>query len=101
MTAATVAALRPHVSIYASAAVPTLGSDPVVARAVEQARADAGTQAKATPQARTEDMTVSITSEVRRAGGAAFRRDAVVRVDPASPQGYRVLRWGREDTDDN
>jgi hypothetical protein len=46
-------------------------------------------------------MTVSITSEARRAGGAAFRRDAVVRVDPSSPQGYRILRWGRSDKDDN
>jgi type II secretory pathway component PulK len=33
-----IAALRPHVSIYASAAVPILGSDPVVARGGAGAR---------------------------------------------------------------
>ena len=95
-----IAALRPHVSVYATSPLPTPGTtDRVVSAAVAdfQSRTNDGGQSRNNPTNRQDRITASIVSEASSAEGAVFIRDAVVRVDPAVPKGYVALRWGRAD----
>lgn len=103
MTPAMVAALRSHISMYSSAAVPVPGTDAVVSRAVmqSQSRTGGGHGAGANPTAPTQEMTVSIISDASRVGRASFRREAVVQLDSMVPKGYAVLRWARGETDED
>lgn len=98
MTMDLIAALRPHISIYASSPLPTPGAaDAVVSAALAeiQSRANDDNRSRANPTGRPDKMTLSITSEASVPDGAVFVRDAVVRLDSAVPKGYVALRWGR------
>jgi len=95
MTPALLDAARPHLSVYATTALPTRGTlDPLVAAAVadvQSASADGRAAASGAPA----KMTVTILSMARGRRGGLFVRDAVVRLDPATPNGYVALRWAR------
>ena len=95
MTPELLDAARPHLSIYATAAVPAQSaSDPLVAAVVADVQGTTGDGAvtSAGPAAK---LTVSIMAAARGRRGGVFVREAVVRLDPASPGGYVTLRWAR------
>lgn len=95
MTPALLAAARPHLSIYATTALPAPDAmDPLVRAAVAEFQAgsaDAGAVAASVPS----KMTVAIRSTARTPRGGVFTREAIVRVEPAAAKGYVALRWTR------
>lgn len=97
MTPELLAALRPYVSVYATTPQPVVGAaDPLVIRAL--ADVQPGITAAAAEDAHglsaaPAKVTAAIISAARSRHGAAFIRDAVVRVDPTVPAGYVALRW--------
>ena len=93
VTPAMLAALRPHLSLFAPAEPSRQGSDPLVAAAaarVAQSGGDATTPAQSAPP---EVATVRIAAVAFGPGQARVQRVAVVRAGPALPNGYTILAW--------
>lgn len=104
MTASMVDALRAHVSVYATAALPVPGpDDKVVAAALDDFRARSGgdNRSRTNPSAQPDKITVAIAAEAVTTNGATFRREAVVRLDSAVPKGHVVLQWRRGEAPPN
>jgi general secretion pathway protein K len=92
VTPAVLAALRPHLSLYAPAEPSRQGTDPVVAAAAAKA---ASSSEAATPAATTPDVvTARITAVASGPDKAEVERIAVVRTGAALAGGYAVLAWG-------
>lgn len=124
MTPEVLGLVRPHLTVFSDAARPdvrragiivrravalaTGGADPATARqpggaqpggaqaagaqaaGARPAGSGAGASAPTTPVLR-------VVSSARMADGAAFTREAVVRLDRSSPRGYVVLEWRRRE----
>ena len=96
MTADLLAASRPHLSVYATTAVPTRATtDPLVAAAVGDFQALSSNASPGDANGATGKATVWISSTARSRRGGLFVRDAIVRLDPTAPAGYVTLRWAR------
>jgi general secretion pathway protein K len=107
ITARTLAALRPHITLDTTSPLPNEAADRVVAQAIQEFRAFGGsevppesTRGGAQGQGQQGAKIVSIVSIVRSRDSASFVREAVVRLDPAVPKGYVALRWERRDSDE-
>jgi general secretion pathway protein K len=90
VTPAVLAALRPHLSLFAPAEPSRRSSDPVVAAALA-AVAQSGDTAAPTPP---DLVTARITVVASGPGKARVERIAVVRIGAALVNGYAVLAWG-------
>jgi hypothetical protein len=99
MTPDLLACITPHVSVY-PLAVPSLqdAADPLVRQAIIDAYPhDAAQQAAAVIH---QVAVIRITVVAREAAGARFRRVAVVRVVPVTPDDhfiYRILSWNQNE----
>jgi general secretion pathway protein K len=92
MTPALMAALRPHLSLFAPAQPDRTAADPIVAAALAQIPQAVQAQPAA---AVTQDLpVVRIRAEALGPGNARVSRIAVVRIGASLPQGYAVLAWG-------
>jgi general secretion pathway protein K len=92
-TPAVLAALRPHLSLYAPAEPSRQGSDPVVAAALATV-AQSGEATTPTAATTPDVVTVRITAVASGPGKARVERIAVVRTGAALANGYTVLAWG-------
>jgi general secretion pathway protein K len=95
VTKATLAAIKPHMTVFTKSALDVHRADPVVARVHQRLVAEGleqpDTEANPAPPA---SETVAI--EVQAAAeGARFTRYAVVLVEPGLAEGYSVLYWDR------
>jgi general secretion pathway protein K len=93
MTPAVLAALRPHLSLYAPAEPDPQGSDPVVQTALAVIAQSGGTGLVVDPTP-PDIVTARITAVASGPGKASVERAAVVRIGAALPIGYSVLAWG-------
>lgn len=93
MTAALLAAARPYLSVYAATTQPAGAAAPLVAAAIADVQAATG--AADTGTSSPGRLTVAIAAAAENRRGGRFVREAVVRLDPAAPEGYVVLRWTR------
>jgi general secretion pathway protein K len=91
MTPALLQALRPHLSLYQSAAPDPNSADPVVAAAVQSATAAAAEPAAAPPP--DQIQTVVIEATAVSAEGGRFSRRAIVRAGSAVRGRYALLAW--------
>ena len=98
MTPGLLAALRPHLSLFAPAVPSAERADPVVAKAI----ADAARTAAPTPSfpavESTRVMIARIATTASGPGNATANRLAIARVGLGDPRGYAMLVWesGRE-----
>jgi general secretion pathway protein K len=90
ITPAVLAALRPHLSLFAPSEPSRRSADPVVAAALA-AVAQSGDTAAPTPP---DIVTARITVAASGPGKARVERIAVVRIGAALANGYAVLAWG-------
>jgi general secretion pathway protein K len=94
MTPALLAALTPHLSVFAPGTSEPLFADPLVARALG---AEDGTPAPAADQGEPQGPeVVEITAAAFGPAGARFTRHAVIRFAPPSrgnPNPWRILSW--------
>jgi general secretion pathway protein K len=93
VTPAVLAALRPHLSLYAPAEPSPRGTDPVVLAALA-AVAPAGDATAPSVPTPPDIVTARITAVASGPGRARAERIAVVRIGAALPNGYAVLAWG-------
>jgi hypothetical protein len=95
MTKELLACVAPHVSVYPlSVPSPDTAADPMVRRALQEAYPYDTPQTVAVTVH--EVSVIRVTALSQQAGGARFRRVAVVRVVPAEPNEdfvYRILAW--------
>jgi general secretion pathway protein K len=97
---------RPYLTVDSGSPKPSLPhADAIVRRALDLAGNKTAPQAPQPPQngaapganQNVSGQLVDIMSTARSKDGAVFVREAVVRIDPASPPGFAVLRWQRRD----
>ena len=93
VTPAVLAALRPHLSLYAPAEPSPRGTDPVVLAALA-AVAPAGDATAPSVPTPPDILTARITAVASGPGRARVERIAVVRIGAALTNGYAVLAWG-------
>ena len=93
MTPATLAAIRPHLTLFGPAEPNPTTVDPVVATALTMA-SQANPAAPSANQPPPDVLTVRITASASGPGNARIIRLAVARTGPALPQGYQMLAWG-------
>jgi general secretion pathway protein K len=93
ITPALLAALRPHLSLYAPVEPSRRGSDPVVAAALATL-AQSGEATAPTEPSPTDLVTARIMAVASGPGKARVERIAVVRIGAALANGYTVLAWG-------
>lgn len=93
MTPEILAALRPHLSLYADGAIDPAVADPVVAAAIALAarRTPQVTTATTLPGQQRAILTVRIAATARGPGNAEVGATAIVRVGPNLPHGYAIL----------
>jgi general secretion pathway protein K len=93
VTPAVLAALRPHLSLYAPAEPSRRSSDTVVAAALATATqsGEAATPTEPTPP---DVVTARITAVASGPGKARIERVAVVRIGASLANGYAILAWG-------
>jgi general secretion pathway protein K len=92
VTPAVLAALRPHLSLYAPAEPSRRGTDPVVAAALAMAaQSGEATPTEPTPP---DVVTARITAVASGPGKARVERIAVIRTGAALANGYAILAWG-------
>jgi general secretion pathway protein K len=92
MTPATLAALRPHLSLFAPAQPNPARADPVVAAALELvARAGASVSALTNPPS--DNRTVRIVVIAHGPSNAVVTRTAIVKLGPAQASGYAIVAW--------
>jgi general secretion pathway protein K len=95
MTPATLAAIRPHLTLFGPAEPNPAGSDPVVMAALGLTRQGTGPAAFSASQAAPPDvLTVRITAAASGPANARLIRSAIIRAGPTLPNGYSVLAWG-------
>jgi general secretion pathway protein K len=92
MTPATLAALRPHLSLFAPAQPNPAHADPTVAMALETIARE-GTPASFLTGPSSENRTMRITVVARGASNAVVARTAIVKVGPAQAGGYAIVAW--------
>jgi general secretion pathway protein K len=92
MTPATLAALRPHLSLFAPAQPNPARADPVVAAALD-VLARAGAPASFLTGPSSENRTVRITVVAHGPSNAVVTRTAIVKVGPAQVGGYAIVAW--------
>jgi general secretion pathway protein K len=91
MTPQILEAIRPHLSLVSLAVVPDPGpASPPVRQAVDLYR-DRGVPSQARPGASARVIGVRVVAMTE--DGAAFRREAVVRLESESARGFAVLVW--------
>lgn len=95
MTPDVLAAIRPHLTLYGPQEPDFAAADPVVVAALEFVRSRPGGSRANPPreQARTTKI-ARIAATAYGPDNAEIARVAVVRIDPALPQGFVVLAWG-------
>ena len=93
VTPAVLAALRPHLSLFAPALPNPEHADPIIAAALAAA-AKATTTAPPRPAPASNTLTVRITATAEGPGNARIARGAVIRTAPGLPEGYAILAWG-------
>ena len=93
MTPAILAAIRPHLSLFAPPEPSPARSGPVVAAALA-ALTSAGQAASSGNQMPPDVVTVRITALASGPGNARVTRSAIVRFGAMLPRGYVVLAWG-------
>jgi general secretion pathway protein K len=98
MTPATLAAIRPHLTLFGPQETNPATADPVVAAALALA-SQAGPATLSANQAPQDLLTVRITAFASGPGNARVIRYAVVRTGPSLPRGYTVLAWGSVNPD--
>lgn len=109
MTPEILALIRPHLTVFSDAARPDAqragiivqraialaagGADPATGRRPDGDQpARSGAEAPASAA-----LVLRVVSSARMGDGAAFAREAVVRLDRSSPKGYVVLDWRRRE----
>jgi general secretion pathway protein K len=93
MTPATLAAIRPHLTLFGPAEPNPATTDPVVAVALAQS-AQGSSIAPPANQVSQDVSTTRITAAASGPGNARVIRFAVAQIGSALPQGYMVLTWG-------
>ena len=91
MTSATLAAIRPHLTLFGPAQPNPATPDPIVAAALVQAAQ--ATAAPSAVQPPPDILTTRITATAIGAHDARVTRSAVVRVGAMLPRGYEILAW--------
>ena len=99
MTPATLAAIRPHLTLFGPQEPNPGTADPVVAAALALL-SQAGPAALPANQLPQDQLTVRITALASGSGNARATRSAIVRTGAAMPRGYTVLAWGSSDNSD-
>jgi general secretion pathway protein K len=92
MTPVTLAAIRPHLTLFGPPQPSATTTDPVVAAALAEASQAAAAPLAAQPPP--DVLTVRITAIAFGPNNARVTRSAIVRVGPALPRGYEVQAWG-------
>jgi general secretion pathway protein K len=93
MTPTTLAAIRPHLTLFGPAEPNPTSADPLVAAAVALI-AQAGPAVPLANQGTPDTPTVRITALASGPGNARVVRAAIVRTGDTVPRGYSVLAWG-------
>lgn len=93
MTPVILAAIRPHLSLFAPPEPNPAATDPVVVAALA-ATTLAGQVASSGNQMPPDVVTVQITALASGPGNARVTRSAVIRFGAMLPRGYVVLAWG-------
>jgi len=92
MTPETVAALKPHLSLFAPALPNPAHADPIVAAALAIIT-QSGAPASILPTQPSDNRTARIAVIALGPNNAVVARTAIVKVGPAQPQGYAVIGW--------
>jgi general secretion pathway protein K len=92
MTPAILAALRPHLSLFAPAQPNPVGADPVVVTALETI-ARTGAPASVLPTLPSDNQTVRIVAVAHGPSNAVVYRTAIVKVGPVQARGFAVVAW--------
>src|SRR5579863_3149191 len=92
MTPETVAALKPHLSLFAPALPSPAHADPIVAAALAIIT-QSGAPASILPTQPSDNRTARIAVIALGPNNAVVARTAIVKVGPAQPQGYAVIGW--------
>ena len=94
MSRALLAALRPHLTLFAPAAPDPDGDDQIVQLAVaEAARTSPGGGLPPPPTDAARIVTARISATATGPGNAISRRTAIARIGPGIPRGYALLSW--------
>jgi general secretion pathway protein K len=93
MTPATLAAIRPHLTLFGPAEPNSLNADPIVIAALSQIRAGSQIPAQAN-QAAEDPVVVRVTASASGPGNARVQRSAIASVGATLPGGYKILAWG-------
>jgi general secretion pathway protein K len=91
MTQATLAAIRPHLTLFGPAQPSSATPDPIVAAAL--AEAGQATAAPSAVQPPPDMLTIRVTATAIGAHDARVTRAAVVRLGAMLPSGYEILAW--------
>jgi general secretion pathway protein K len=94
MTAAVLAAIRPHLTLFGPPEPNPASADPLVAAALATISPSSQTPA-AVNQPLPDLITARIKANTVGPGNARVTKTAIVRVGPALPGGYAVLAWSR------
>jgi general secretion pathway protein K len=92
MNPATLAAIRPHLTLFGPPQPSAASADPVVAAALAETAQAAPAPSAAQPPP--DVLTTRITATAFGSREARVTRSAVVRIGAALPLGYEVLAWG-------
>ena len=96
MPAELLAAAEPYLSVYSKAAEPDpTHASAVVRRALEGLPQPNGQTPPAAAPTNPSEVIIRATIRARTNSGVRFGREAVMRIDPALPNGYSVLWWRR------
>jgi general secretion pathway protein K len=96
MTPEVLAAIRPHLSLFAPAEPDPAHADPVVIAALKAAASGTAIPTSRTPRA-AEVITARITTGASGPGNARSSNVAIVRVGEMLPGGYAILGWNTSD----
>ncbi len=95
MTPDVLAAIRPHLTLYGPQEPDLTAADPIVAAALDFVRARRASFQANPPRAQAGSAKIArITATAYGPNNAEVTRAAVVRLDPATPQGSAMLAWG-------
>src|SRR5208282_4409974 len=92
MTPATLAAIRPHLTLFGPPQPSAATTDPVVAAAL--AESPQATTASSPAQPPPDVLTTRITATAFSPNNARVTRSAIVRLGTVLPSGYEILAWG-------
>ena len=92
MTPATLAAIRPHLTLFGPPQPSAATTDPVVAAAL--AESPQATTASSPAQPPPDVLTTRITATAFSPNNARVTRSAIVRLGAVLPSGYEILAWG-------